>query len=290
MDTLKIFSKVKNFPLISTKLVEGLLSGNYRTVFKGPGLEFDEVREYFEGDDARTIDWNVTSRMGSPYSKIFKEERELALFLLIDVSASLLSGTEAVNKQDTANILAALLAASAVYNNDRVGAVFFSDKIEKWVPLMKGKKHVARLIQDMVKLSPKGRGSDLDLAVRTVSESLKRRGICIILSDFRAGNSWRGLSHLSRKHDVIAIKVTDPMDTNYPSSGYIEIRDNETGAVIPGMGRSGKFRRSYQEYWEMQHVFWQRECRRRGIDFFTVDTSADPVSELLKFFSRRKRR
>ncbi|RKX93890.1 MAG: DUF58 domain-containing protein [Spirochaetes bacterium] len=290
MNNLELFSKIKNLPLVSSRLVDGFLSGNYRSVFKGPGLEFDEVREYAEGDDARFIDWNVTSRIGTPYTKTFREEREIVLFLVVDVSASLQSGSGTFTKQDTAAILSSLLAFSAVHNNDKVGAVFFSDRIEKWVPPMKGKKQVFRLIEDMMNIEAEGKGSDLKMAIRTVYESLNRRGICIILSDFRTPPCWKELSLLGKKHDLIALKITDPSDLDFPLSGLVELVDPETGATIYGSGRSGKFRREYREFWETNDIFWKRECRRRGISHLEISTVDDPVLKLLNFFSRRKRR
>ncbi len=290
MNNLELFSKIKNLPLVSSRLVDGFLSGNYRSVFKGPGLEFDEVREYVEGDDARFIDWNVTSRLGIPYTKTFREEREIVLFLIVDVSASLMSGSGKFKKQDTAAILSSLLAFSAVHNNDKVGAVFFSDRIEKWVPPMKGRKQVFRLIEDMMNIKATGKGSDLKRAIRTVYESLSRRGICIILSDFRTPPCWKELSLLGKKHDLIALKITDPSDLDFPVSGLIELVDPETDVTIYGSGRSKKFRREYREFWETNDIFWKRECLRRGIATLEISTADDPVLSLLNFFSRRRKK
>ncbi|HKK65986.1 MAG TPA: DUF58 domain-containing protein [Clostridia bacterium] len=291
MDTFSLFSRIKNLPLASAKLVEGLLSGNYRSVFRGPGLEFDEVREYHEGDDSRFIDWNVSSRLGVPYMKTFREEREMILFMLIDVSASLQTGTGRMSKQDMTAVVSSLLSFSAVHNNDRVGAVFFSDKIEKWVPPRKGKKQVFRLVEDMMHLPPEGQGSDLAHAIRTVYESLNRRGICVIVSDFRVNPSWREMSLLSKKHDVIAVKITDPSEKVFPFTGMVQLIDPETGARMKAPGASRKFRHSYREFWDAYHLLWQRECRRRGVDTLSISTNDDPVVKLMQFFqSRRKRR
>jgi uncharacterized protein (DUF58 family) len=290
MDNLQLLARIKNIPLVTSRLVEGLISGNYRSVFKGPGMEFDEVREYVEGDDARIIDWNVSSRMGGPYIKTFREERELVLFLLIDVSASLNIGGGDLNKSDTASVIAALLAFAAVRNNDQVGAVFFSDEIVKWVPPAKGQKHVNRLIQDMATIKPEGKGSELGLAVRTVQDSLKRRGICVILSDFRTSTGWRDLRILAKKHDVIAVKISDPLDHEFPPTGLMELRDPETGGGIVSSGKSTVFTRKYHEFWDIQHTYWLRECRRLGIATLTIDTAEDPVTQLIGYFTRRKGR
>ncbi|MFP4179537.1 MAG: DUF58 domain-containing protein [Spirochaetaceae bacterium] len=289
MNTFELFSRIKNLPLASEKIVEGLFSGNYRSVFRGPGLEFDEVREYQQGDDSRFIDWNVSSRMGSPYTKTFREEREMTLFLLVDASASLGTATGRMSRQDMVLILSSLLAFAAVHNNDRVGAAFFSDHIEKWVPPKKGKKQVFRLVEDITSLPLQSKGSDLASAVRTVSESLKKRGICVIISDFRVNPSWRELSLLAKKHDVIAVKITDPSEKVFPLSGLAELQDPETGATVHAAGSLPKFRRNYRAFWDSHHLFWQRECRRRGIATLSVNTNDDPVAVLQKFFSRRRK-
>ena len=290
MNTIELFSRIKNLPLTSLKLIEGILSGNYRSVFRGPGLEFDEVREYVEGDDSRFIDWNVSSRIGAPYTKTFREERELVLFLLVDVSASLGSAAGIVNKRETGTILSSLLAFAAIYNNDMVGAVFFSDTIEKWVPPRKGKNQVFRLVDDMMTFQAAGTGSDLGLAIKTVQETLKGRGICVIVSDFRVPPCWKELTILAKKHDVIALKVTDPSEWEFPVPGLVELKDPETGQTSTALGGSQKFRKEYREFWETHHIFWERECRRRGISTLTIDTQDDPVQKLMLFFDRRKRK
>ena len=290
MDSLQLLSRIRNIPLVSARLVEGFLSGNYRSVFRGPGLEFDEVREYTDGDDVRAIDWNVTSRMGSPYVKTFREEREMVLLLMIDVSASLQAGSGSMKKADAAAVISTLLAHSAIHNNDRVGAVFFTDRIEKWVPPMKGLNHLMRLVQDIASIRPEGRGSDLSTAIACVEQSMKRRGICIIISDFRVKSAYRQMSMLSRKHDLIAVKINDPSDTEHPKTGLMKIGDMESGKVIPSFGFSAGYRKDYGDYWLTDHIYWQRECRRRGIDSLLVSTEEDPARALLSFFRRRKRK
>lgn len=290
MDTFSLFSRIRNLPLASAKLVEGLLSGNYRSVFRGPGLEFDEVREYNEGDDSRFIDWNVSSRLGVPYIKTYREEREMILFLLIDVSASLHSGTGRLSKQDMVAVISSLLAFSAVHNNDRVGAVFFSDHIEKWVPPRKGKKQVFRLVEDMMHLQSEGKGSNLSQAIRTVYESLNRRGICVIISDFRVNPSWREMSLLSKKHDVIAVRLSDPSEKVLPFTGLVQLRDPETGERITVPGSNRNYRKTYRSFWEAYHLFWERECRRRRVGTLTISTNDDPVVKLMQYFLGRKKR
>ncbi len=290
MDTINLLSKAKSLHIVSSRLLEGLLSGNYRTVFRGPGIEFDEVREYVDSDDARNIDWNVSSRMGSPYTKTFREEREIALFLIIDVSASMGVGTAQMQKMDAANVVAALFALSAVHNNDRVGALFYTDRIEKLVAPGKGMTHASRLVRDMATLKPEGNGSDLALACRIVHESLKRRGICVIVSDFRMETSLRELTLLSRKHDVIAVKIIDPADLQFPTTGLVELVDPEEKHRMFVFGRSRRFQKEYRDFWQMEHTMWLRNCRKRGIDSLAIRTDEDPAQSLIRFFTRRKGR
>ena len=289
MEKEKLFQRIRNLPLVSAKLLEGLFAGNYRSVFRGPGLEFDEVREYSEGDDIRTIDWNVSSRMGSPYAKTFREERELVLSLVIDVSASLDQGVGSISKREMGMILGAIFAFAAVHNNDRVGGIFFSDRIEKWVPPSKGRKHVASLIQDMENLEARGRGSNLGLALKTVYESLKSRGICVIFSDFRTADGWNEMTLLSRKHDVIAVRITDAGDKAIPLTGSAVLVDPERGHTLLASGRSAAFKTAYVDFWDTQEILFQRECRRRRIQVLTVDTGDDPVAKVLAFFKGRRK-
>lgn len=290
MNGADFFEQVRRIELVSTRLVESLLAGNYRSVFRGVGIEFDEVREYVGGDDVRRIDWNVTSRMGNAYTKTFREERELNLFLVTDVSASLLSGSGEVAKNRISLLVFGILAISAVANNDRVGGVFFSDRIERWVAPGKGKKHVLRLLNDLLSCQAQGKGSDLGLAIRTVSECLKRRGICVLISDFKTTGYWDELTHLSRKHDCIAVKIYDPVDFDFPPVGLVELEDPESGTVILSEGVSKSFQKKYNRFFERHHLEWQRECRKRGVETLEISTSDDPGAKLVRFFQRRKRR
>ena len=289
MEKENLFQRIRNLPLVSAKLLEGLFAGNYRSVFRGPGLEFDEVREYTEGDDLRTIDWNVSSRMGSPYAKTFREERELVLSLIFDISASLDQGTGEMSKRDMAMILGAIFAFAAVHNNDRVGGVFFSDRIEKWVPPSKGRKHVASLIQDMESLHAGGYGSELGTALKTVYESLHSRGICVVFSDFRTATGWQEMTLLSRRHDVIAVRVTDRGDAELPIKGSVLLRDPERGNTVRAGGMNRAFRESFSDFWDTQEILFQRECHKRNIQVLNVDTRDDPVAKVLAFFKTRRR-
>lgn len=288
MDRSKLFAKVKNIQLISSKLVEGLFAGNYRSVFRGPGMEFNEVRQYGEEEDSRFIDWNVSSRMLRPYMKTFREERELTLFLILDISPSLFFGAGDDNKAEISHFVASLLTFAAVYNNDKVGSVLFTDKIEQWITPRKGKKHALRLVRDIVGAQPKGQGSDLGLAVRTVYESLTRRGICFVISDFKTATGLKELALLSRKHDVVAVMVMDPLDRSFPETGLIELQDPETYATAPSFGRAFKFRHSYTEFWSAHFREWEWNLKKRKIETIIINTSDDPVEKLLSFFRKRK--
>jgi len=288
MEDLSFFRRVRQIELVAAKLVDQLLGGRYRSIFRGQGIEFDEVREYVAGDDVRAIDWNVTSRMCLPHTKIFREEREIILFNVVDMSASLYAGSGDLGKNEYAALVFAILSLSAVKNNDRVGAAFFSDKIEKWIPPSKGRKHILSLIHELLKMKPKGRGSDLDLALKGVYRNLKRRGICFIISDFRTDGYWDSLSLLARKHDCVAVKIADPVDFVFPRTGMLELEDPESGDILFADGTSPSFRQSYEHFWREKQAVWESACRRRGVETLTLSTSDDPGVEILRFFRRRR--
>jgi uncharacterized protein (DUF58 family) len=285
----RLQKKVRRLNIESTRLVENLLAGNYRSVFRGPGIEFDEVREYVEGDDARLIDWNVSSRSSGAYTKTFKEERELLLFMLVDTSASIFTAGPEGPRREAQTLLFSLLAFAAIRNNDMVGACLFSDHVENWVPPMKGKKHVMRMIQDLISFEPTGSGSDLAMAIRASGEALTRRGICVILSDFKTEGYMKDLSILGRRHDVIAVRLVDPLDLDYPETGLIHLRDPESGRSVLARGRSARYRRQYHDFWQIHLRRWRRECHRRGVSTLVVRTDEDPANQLVRFFRRRKR-
>lgn len=288
MSIAHLLARVKNLEIVSSTLVESLLSGNYRSVFRGPGLEFSEVREYVEGDDTRLVDWNVSSRMGSVYTKTFREERELALFLLVDLSASINTSRGGSRIREAASLVFSLMALAGMSNNDRVGACFFTDRIEAWVPPRKGKKHVLSLIQDAVGLEPKGTGSDIDLAVRTTGEALKRRGMVVVISDFKSRGYMRNLSILARRHDVVAVRLVPPEDLAFPRIGMVHMEDAESGRVIRGFGNSHAFRKAWRDWWLTHRRAWFRDCHRHHIAPLEIRADEDPVAKLVHFFQHRK--
>lgn len=290
MEQQELTNRIKQIHLVSRRLAETILGGNYSSVFKGPGLEFNEVREYLPGDDVRFIDWNVSSRMGQPYSKTFREEREMLLQVLIDLSASSFQGSVGAMKRDVSGTLFALLAQAALVNNDRVGSLLFTDKIEGYYSPQKGTSHVMRQLGEVLKTRPEGRGSDLALALRTATESLKRRGISFIISDFRTTGYKKELSLYARKHDVIALRLTHPLDHDLPSMGLVRLQDMEQHRVINFLGLSKKQREKYHQFWEMEFHSWQNSCRSMGVDTVVIDVTRDPADQLIQYLQLRKRR
>ena len=281
-------SRVRRLHVRSRKLVESLFAGNYHSVFKGPGLEFDEVRDYEYGDDVRFIDWNVSSRMAVPYSKTFKEERELVLFVIVDVSSSLSMGSGTVDKREVAGNLFALLALAAVANNDRVGSLLFSDRIERLIVPLKGRRHVLRQISEVLGYRASGRGSNLSAALKSTAQALKRKSIVVVLSDFRCDGYQSELNLLARKHDVIAVRLTDPMDREFPRTGLVELEDPESGESFTAWGKSKALRKEYAEFWDDHRRSWLESCRSAGVDTLEVGTDEEPADRLQAFFRRRR--
>lgn len=289
MNATRLLARAKNLEIVSNRLVDGLLSGGYRTVFRGPGLEFAEVRGYVEGDDARHIDWNVSGRLGGAFTKTFREEREITLQLVVDLSASVFAGQGGDRIREAADHVYALFALAAANNNDRVGACLFTDRIEHWVSPQKGRPHALRLIQDLLGCRPAGSGSDLGLALRATGEALKRRGVVVLLSDFKSGDYLRDLALLARRHDVIAVRLVPPEDLAFPAVGTFAVEDAETGRLTTAYGNSQRFRAAYQDYWLAQRKQWFRELRRRRVSPLELRSDEDPVLKLSRFFRRRGR-
>ena len=249
-------------------------------------MEFDEVREYSTGDDVRMIDWNVTSRMGSAFTKVFREERELNLVLLVDVSASIMTGAAA--QHELVAWIVAILALAVERTGDSVSAYLFSDRQERWLPARRGRGHVLRLINEVVEIAPRGGGSDLGLALRTVFELLHRRATCVLISDFKSAGFWPQLTILRRRHEVLAIRVGAAHDTEFPRTGGVELQDPESGRVVYAAGSSARFRRAYREYWEEHFRQLRDGCRRRQVDLLEIAAGDDPGAALADFFRRQR--
>jgi uncharacterized protein (DUF58 family) len=281
------FRKIRRIQIRTRTILASGIVGAYHAVFKGRGMEFAEVREYQPGDDVRTIDWNVTARMGAPFVKKFVEERDLTLLLLVDVSGSQAFGSQFLLKRDYAAELAAVLAFSAVANHDRVGAALFSDRIEGYVPPARGRDHALRIVRDLLAIEPAGRGTDLAGALRFVLGVMKRRGIVAILSDFQAEGYERPLGMLRRRHDVVAIHLSDPRESEFPPSGLLALADPETGERMVVDTAEPAVRRALAvgAPGRAAAVF-----KRARVDALALSTAESYERPLAAFFEARERR
>jgi uncharacterized protein (DUF58 family) len=286
----EVLKKIRRIEIRTKRLVNEVFSGEYASVFKGRGMEFSEVREYLPGDDIRSIDWNVTARMGHPYVKKFEEERELTIVFLVDASASGRFGSVSRFKSELAAELCALLAFSATRHNDRVGLIIFTDKIEKVVPPKKGRVHVLRVVRELLYFRPEGKGTDIGAAIDYLSNVVRRHAVVFLVSDFLSGEYERALAVANRRYDLIAIEVSDPREAALPRIGLVELEDPETGArlVVDSSDRGviDRFAGEIgQEALERQRLF-----RRLGIDSIAVSTASPYVEPLERFFRARARR
>jgi uncharacterized protein (DUF58 family) len=284
------YQKIKLLRLTSKKLVEGLFPGMYRSAFRGPGLEFHEVREYTLGDDSRFIDWNVTSRLSNAYTKVYREEREMNLTLVADLSQSMAHGLGTLTKREIMSILFAHLVYAANHNGDRVGAIFFSKELHKALKPRKGNAHAAKLLQYCLGSHPRGAGTNLTETLLSAHQFIKRRGIFFIMSDFRVGNFWSAASRLASKHEVIMCRIYDPLDLEFPNVGFLEVMDSENAQIIPTWGANPSFRKEHRDFNALQRLIWLRECKKRGIRTLEISTTDDPGLKLIQFFESRGQR
>lgn len=285
-----ILRQVRLLELRTRGLVNSLFSGEYRSVFKGQGMEFSEVREYQAGDEVRSIDWNVTARMSRPYVKRYIEERELTVMLAVDLSGSERFGTQRRFKSELASELAAVLAMSAIRNNDRVGTLLFTDRVEHVVPPRKGRRHALRLMRDLLVFEPEGRGTDIAGATDYLNKMLAHKTIIFVVSDFLAADVERPLKLLAQRHDVVAVTVEDPSELELPDIGLARLADPETGEIIDVDTSDRRVRAAFA-----QHVTEERDARRRllrrlAIDEVPVRTDGSIVEPLLRFFRARETR
>ncbi len=288
METSEIIKKVRKIEIKTRGLSSNIFAGQYHTAFKGRGMAFSEVREYQYGDDVRDIDWNVTARFNRPYVKVFEEERELTVMLLIDVSGSLDFGTRQQMKRDMAVEIAATLAFSAIENNDKIGVVFFSDKIEKYIPPKKGRKHILYIIREMLDFHPESRKTDVAGALEFLTGVAKRRCTAFILSDFYVRQSFlQQLTIANRKHDVCAIQVYDRRATELPKVGLMKVVDAETGYEQYVDTSSRKVRQAYQQYWLDRQRDLKETFAKSGVDSVSIATDDDYVKQLMMLFKLR---
>ncbi len=286
----EVAKKIRRIQIHSNKIVNQLLAGEYHSVFKGRGMEFEEVRPYQPGDEVRWIDWNVTARTGEPYVKRYVEERELVLFFLVDFSASGGLGTVERTKNEIAAEVCAVLAFSAIQNNDKVALVLFTDHIELFVPPKKGSSHVLRIIRELLCFQPVGRGTNLADALRFVGRAAKKKSIVFLVSDFQADGWEDELQVVARRHDVIAVSVRDPREVEVPTGDLLVLEDPETGRQTVLDARSRKVRQRYQQLAAQQHAELRLRLQNRKVDLIDVRTDRDYVPELVRFFRQRERR
>ena len=289
-----ILKKIRRLELKTRGMVEAAFAGQYRSVFKGRGMNFEEVREYQPGDEVRTIDWNVTARFGEQhgdaYVKKFTEERELTVMLVVDVSASGDFGSVHLSKRELAAEVACMFAFSAIRNNDKVGLILFSDDVELYIPPKKGRAHTLRLIREILFFEPKGRGTEVGVALGYLNRVLHRRSVVFLISEFQAPDFSRQLSVTSRRHDLIAIPIVDPREEELPDVGLVTLEDAETGEQIEFNTSDARARRAYIAAAEQRTAERLRDFRRKGIDAISLQTDQDYVPALRAFFRNRERR
>ena len=289
MDTSELLKKVRKIEIKTRGLSSHLFTGGYHSAFKGRGMSFSEVRTYQPGDDVRSIDWNVTARTGEAYIKVFEEERENIVMLLVDISGSAVFGSHTQFKEEYLTELCAVLAFSAIANNDKVGVMLFSDHVELFIPPQKGKQHILRIIREILSARPTGRGTDIAGALQFIHNALKKRSVCFVLSDFLDKNYEPALRVLARQHDCIGIHVWDALERDLPDVGVLRVADAESGEQIWVDTTSTRLRRQYAQTFETHWSDTQSVFRRAGADFLSLSTDQPYIQALLQFFSRRSK-
>ena len=289
MDTQEILSKVRKIEIKARGLSDNIFAGQYHSAFKGRGMAFSEVREYQYGDDIRDIDWNVSARFHRPYVKVFEEERELTVMLLIDVSGSLDFGTTRAMKKDMVTEIAATLAFSAMRNNDKIGVIFFSDKIEKYIPPKKGRKHILFIIREMLDFHPESRKTDVKMAVEFLTRVMKRKCTAFLMSDFYVRNDFEQvLTICNRKHDVVALQVYDPLAKEQPDVGLLNVVDAETGHEMYIDTSDRRLRNAHRSYWEHRQKVLDEVFSRSNVDDVSIATNQDYVKSLMSRSAMRR--
>ncbi len=289
METSELLKKVRKIEIKTRGLSRNIFAGEYHSAFKGRGMAFSEVREYQFGDDIRNIDWNVTARYSHPYVKVYEEERELTVMLLIDVSGSREFGTSEKFKKNVITEMAAVLAFSAMQNNDKIGVIFFSDTIEKFIPPKKGKSHVLRIIAELIAFEPKNRGTNIPETLRYLTNALKKRSTAFVISDFmdERADMEMALQIANKKHDVVALKVYDERETELPPIGLVKLKDAETGEYIVVDSSSAKTRKMYADWWRNHKSKLDVLFKKCGVDYTLVNTREDYVISLMNLFKKR---
>ena len=288
MDTSELLKRVRKIEIKTRGLSKNIFAGEYHSAFKGRGMTFSEVREYQYGDDIRNIDWNVTARHNRPYVKIFEEERELTVMLMIDVSASRNFGTISKLKKNQITEIAAVLAFSAIQNNDKIGVIFFSDKIEKFIPPKKGRTHILHIIRELIDFYPEDKQTDIEQALEYMTNSIKKRCTCFVISDFIDEHDFaHALAIANRKHDVVALRVYDPRENQLPPVGMMYLRDAETGEQMWVDTSDKKLREAYEKYAFVREKELDAIFKRSGVDVANIRSDEDYVRALITLFKKR---
>ena len=288
METSELLKRVRKIEIKTRGLSKNIFAGEYHSAFKGRGMTFSEVREYQYGDDIRNIDWNVTARHNRPYVKIFEEERELTVMLMIDVSASRNFGTISKLKKNQITEIAAVLAFSAIQNNDKIGVIFFSDKIEKFIPPKKGRTHILHIIRELIDFYPEDKQTDIEQALEYMTNSIKKRCTCFVISDFIDEHDFaHALAIANRKHDVVALRVYDPRENQLPPVGMMYLRDAETGEQMWEDTSDKKLREAYEKYAFVREKELDAIFKRSGVDVANIRSDEDYVRALITLFKKR---
>lgn len=288
METTELLKKVRKIEIKSRGLSRNIFAGQYHSAFKGRGMVFSEVREYQYGDDVRDIDWNVTARHNKPYVKVFEEERELTVILLIDVSASRNFGAVGKSKKEMITEIAATLAFSTIQNNDKIGVVFFSDRIEKFIPPQKGKKHVLYIIRELIEFKPQNHKTDISFALEYITNAIKKRSTIFMMSDFVDDKDYqKALSIANNRHDIVALQIFDKREAELPNVGLMKLRDSEGEDEVWIDTSSRKVRERYAQWWKINQQKMQTAALKSGVDITSISTDDDYVRALLTLFERR---
>ncbi len=287
METTDLIKKVKKIEIKTRGISNQLFAGQYHSAFKGRGMAFTEVREYYYGDDIRSIDWNVTARFNHPYVKVFEEEREMTVMLLIDVSGSNEFGATGPVKEQVITEIAGVLAFSAIKNNDKVGVIFFSDHIEKFIPPKKGTTHILRIIRELINFKPENKSTDISTALKYLRNVIKKQSIAFLISDFHDSNYADALSIVARKHDLICIRVFDERELDIPPLGLMKFRDAETGRPYHIDTSAKHIRKKINDHNKQQKQYMQEAFARAGVDNVLIPSNRDYIPPLLKLFKKR---
>ena len=290
MNTTEILKKVRKVEIKTKGLSNHIFSGEYHTAFKGKGMAFSEVREYQTGDDVRNIDWNVTARYNNPFVKVFEEEREMTVILLIDISGSSIFGTQYQLKRDIATEISAVLSFSAINNNDKIGVIFFSEEIEKFIPPKKGKSHILRIIRELISFNSNKKRTNIENAIRYFNNVIKKRSVCFIISDFMDEGFDNALKIVKTKHDIVALRIHDEREKTLPNVGIIRLQDAETHETKIIDSSNKHIRKNLKEKYERKENQLKSLFKNEGVDYIDIRTGEDYIKPLMNFFKNRGKR